>query len=50
MAVEYGILETRRVRNKKGLNKLEDEINHLAKMGWRVKCSIGTRIILIRKI
>lgn len=48
--IEYGILELKKRRGKRSLEKLEDELNHLAKIGWRVKCSVGTRIILFRKI
>lgn len=49
MTIEYGVLETKRIKRKKALEKLEDELNELAELGWRVKCSVGTKIILMKK-
>ena len=42
MKIEYGIL--------KASKNIEDELNNLAKKGWRVKCSVGKKLVLQRKI
>lgn len=48
--IEYGVLNIQKIKKRNRDEKLEDEINKLCRKGWRVKCSVGSFIILVRQI
>ena len=45
--IEYAVLNRRQIGNSEAL---ENEINHFARKGWRIICSIHKEIILARKV
>lgn len=46
MTTEYARLETRKMKN----DMIEEKLNTLSRKGWRVKCSLGDSLILMRQI
>ena len=45
--IEIASLETKKIRNNE---KFENMLNDYIKKGWRVKCSVGSRLIFVRKV
>lgn len=45
--IEIASLQTKKIKNN---DKFENMLNEYVKNGWRVKCSVGTRLIFVRKV
>lgn len=45
--IEIASLETKKIKNN---DKFENMLNDYIKKGWRVKCSVGTKLIFVRKV
>ena len=46
--IEYAVLDLKKDRKK--LVDLEGYLNKIARRGWRVKCAVGNKIILVKLV
>jgi len=43
--MEYAVLDCKKLKKE----EIEYKLNEYSKLAWRVKCAVGTKLILYRK-